>query len=81
MVCPPVRQTLMPGNTSRREILFVSERNAEREHWNGRLLSRTEAAELTGIKTVLGRSQFEPFVGAMLSRRAASRARLSRTVG
>ena len=62
---------LMPGNTSRREILFVSERNAEREHWNGRLLSRTEAAELTGIKTVLGRSQFEPFVGAMLSRRGS----------
>ena len=36
---------LMPGNTSRREILFVTERNPEREHWNGRLLSRTEAAE------------------------------------
>ena len=60
---------LMPGNTSRREILFVSERNPEREHWNGRLLSRTEATDLTGIRTVIGRSQFEPFVAAMLGRR------------
>ena len=60
---------LMPGNTSRREILFVSERNPEREHWNGRLLSRTEATGLTGIRTVIGRSQFEPFVAAMLGRR------------
>jgi Xaa-Pro aminopeptidase len=60
---------LMPGNATRREILFVSERNAEREHWNGRLLSIREASELTGIQTVMGRKQFEPFIAAMLSRR------------
>jgi Xaa-Pro aminopeptidase len=60
---------LMPGNAARREILFVSERNVEREHWNGRLLSIREASELTGINTVLGRNQFEPFIAAMLSRR------------
>ncbi len=62
---------LMPGNASRREILFVSERNPEREHWNGRLLSRAEAAELTGVKTVMGRNQFEPFIAAMLGRRGS----------
>jgi Xaa-Pro aminopeptidase len=62
---------LMPGNATRREILFVSERNPEREHWNGRLLSRAEAAELTGIRTVMGRSQFEPFIAAMLGRRGS----------
>ena len=60
---------LMPGNATRREILFVSERNAEREHWNGRLLSVREASESTGIQTVMGRNQFEPFIAAMLSRR------------
>ena len=60
---------LMPGNATRREILFVSERNAEREHWNGRLLSVREASESTGIRTVMGRNQFEPFIAAMLSRR------------
>jgi Xaa-Pro aminopeptidase len=60
---------LMPGNATRREILFVSERNAEREHWNGRLLSVREASELTGIQTVMGRNQFEPFIASMLTRR------------
>jgi len=62
---------LLPGNASRREILFVTDRNPEREHWNGRLLSRTEAAELTGVKTVMGRNQFEPFIAAMLGRRGS----------
>jgi Xaa-Pro aminopeptidase len=62
---------LMPGNMSRREILFVSEPNPEREHWNGRVLTRAEAADRTGIRTVMGRSRFEPFVAAMLSRRAS----------
>jgi len=31
---------LMPGNGTRREILFIKDRNPEREHWTGRLLSR-----------------------------------------
>jgi Xaa-Pro aminopeptidase len=34
-------------------------------------LSRAEAAELTGVKTVLGRNQFEPFIAAMLGRRGS----------
>ncbi len=62
---------LMPGNVARREILFISERNAEREHWNGRLLSRGEATDATGIRTIMGRNQFESFMGAMLSRRGS----------
>jgi Xaa-Pro aminopeptidase len=62
---------LMPGNASRREILFVSDRNPEREHWNGRLLSHAEAGELTGVRTVMSRTQFEPFVAAMLGRRGS----------
>src|SRR6266705_2708056 len=34
---------LMPGNRDRKEILFVSPRDAVREHWNGHLLSTEEA--------------------------------------
>ena len=34
---------LMPGNATRRELLFVKDRNPEREHWTGRLLSREDA--------------------------------------
>ena len=39
---------LMPGNVSRREILFIKDRNPEREHWTGHLLSREDARERTG---------------------------------
>src|SRR2546426_8016826 len=34
---------LMPGNQTKRELLFVKERNATQEHWTGRLLSPEEA--------------------------------------
>jgi Xaa-Pro aminopeptidase len=60
---------LMPGNASRREVLFVKEKDPAREHWRGRTLSTQDASERTGIETVLTTSQFEPFVAAMLSGR------------
>ena len=60
---------LMPGNESRREILFVRDRNALREHYTGYRLTPAEATARTGIETVLWTSQFEPFVSAMLDRR------------
>src|SRR5262249_44485325 len=44
---------LMPGNATRREILFVRDRDPVQEHWRGRLLSREQASERTGIRTVL----------------------------
>ncbi len=57
---------LMPGNTTKREILFVREVDARREHWNGHSLTPAEAAEQTGIETVLTGNQFEPFIAAAL---------------
>ncbi|MQA28639.1 MAG: M24 family metallopeptidase [Luteitalea sp.] len=59
---------LMPGNGSRKEILFIKDRNPEREHWTGRILSRDEAIARSGIQTVLSTSQFEGFLAAMLTR-------------
>ncbi len=59
---------LMPGNTSRREILFVKDRNPAREHWTGPRLTTGDAQDRTGIETVLATSQFEPFVSAILNR-------------
>jgi Xaa-Pro aminopeptidase len=61
---------LMPGNASRREILFIREADPRREHWNGHSLTPAEATEQSGIATVLGLSQFEPFIAAMFSRRS-----------
>ena len=63
---------LMPGNASRREILFIRDRDPVREHWQGRLPSREEATAQTGISTVLSTNQFEPFIAAILSRRPFS---------
>lgn len=62
---------LMPGNTTHREILFIRDKDPVREHWNGRLLSHTEAAARSGIRTVLSATQFEAFVAAMLNRTAS----------
>jgi Xaa-Pro aminopeptidase len=60
---------LMPGNKTTREILFVREPNPRREHWNGHLLTKEEAAAQTGIKTVYHTGEFESFVTAMFNRR------------
>jgi len=63
---------LMPGNASRREILFIRDRDPVREHWQGRVPSREEATAQTGISTILSTNQFEPFIAAILSRRPFS---------
>jgi Xaa-Pro aminopeptidase len=60
---------LMPGNATRREILFIKDRNPLREHWTGHRLTNEEATAHTGIETVLAASQFESFMAAVLDRR------------
>lgn len=61
---------LMPGNETRREILFIREADARREHWSGHSLTPAEATAQSGIQTVMTVRDFEPFVAAMLSKRA-----------
>lgn len=60
---------LMPGNRTRKEILFVREADARREHWEGHSLTPAEAGAASGIALVMTVNQFEPFVAAMLSKR------------
>jgi Xaa-Pro aminopeptidase len=60
---------LMPGNATRKEILFVKERNPVREHWQGRMLSPGEAAAASGIATTHLESEFEPFMNSVLAGR------------
>jgi Xaa-Pro aminopeptidase len=67
---PETILVLMPGNATRREILFISEANARREHWEGHSLTPDEATAQSGIQTVMTMNQFEPFVAAILSRRS-----------
>src|SRR3954466_13662038 len=63
---------LMPGNETRKEILFVREADARREHWNGHSLTPAEASAASGIETVMTLNQFEPRVAAIFSKRATS---------
>lgn len=60
---------MMPGNETRKEILFVRDADARREHWTGHSLTPAEAGAMSGIQTVLTTSQFESFVAGVFSRR------------
>jgi Xaa-Pro aminopeptidase len=58
---------LTPGNAARKEVLFVREADARREHWNGHSLTPAEASEQSGIAAVMTLNQFEGFVASALS--------------
>jgi Xaa-Pro aminopeptidase len=59
---------LMPGNATRKEMLFIKERNPVREHWTGHLLNKEEATLQSGIERVYLTSEFETFIKAIFSR-------------
>ncbi|MEO5763387.1 MAG: aminopeptidase P N-terminal domain-containing protein [Vicinamibacteria bacterium] len=60
---------LMPGASTKKEVIFVREPNARREHWNGHTLTKEEVTAHTGIETVYFLGQFEPFITAMFNAR------------
>ncbi len=60
---------LLPGSDGAKEFLFIREADARREHWNGHSLTPPEAADASGIPTVMTVSQFEPFIATLFSRR------------
>ena len=64
---------LMPGNRTRKEILFTREPNPRREHWNGHILTKEEATAQSGIATVYYAGEFEAFVTAMFNQQALRR--------
>ena len=64
---PDTILVLMPGNKTQREILFVSEPNPRREHWNGHILTKDEATAESGIPAVYYSGQFESFLAAMFA--------------
>src|SRR5216117_663636 len=49
---------LMPGNKTRRELLFVKDRNPAREQWTGTLLTPEDAKSKTGVDRIFRSSQF-----------------------
>ncbi|HEX5886832.1 MAG TPA: aminopeptidase P family protein [Pyrinomonadaceae bacterium] len=59
---------LLPGNTKIREILFLPRRNAAAETWTGHMYSAEEAHQLSGIREIWQKSEFEPFIAALRNR-------------
>ncbi len=60
---------LTPGNETRKEILFIKEKDPEREHWEGHIMSEKDATAHTGIETVYLVDRFDAFVSDMLTGR------------
>jgi Xaa-Pro aminopeptidase len=58
---------MLPGQKTRKEILFVRPRDAVREHWEGHSLTVDEARGLSGISTVYETTDFEPFLNSVLA--------------
>jgi Xaa-Pro aminopeptidase len=58
---------LMPGNRTRKEILFVKTKEPAERHWQGGGLLVDDARGRTGIQTVMRSSQFERFIASMLA--------------
>jgi Xaa-Pro aminopeptidase len=76
---PDTILVLMPGNKTQREILFVSEPNPRREHWEGHILTKAEAEAASGVSTVYYAGQFEPFLAAIFAQQAFGAPRLAET--
>lgn len=66
---PDATLVLMPGNTGRKQFLFLPARDAMAEHWNGKRLSVEEGRAQSGVADVLFSSDLEPFLEAVLSGR------------
>lgn len=68
---------LLTAGGQKREVLFVREADARREHWNGHSLTPAEASAASGIETVMTANQFEGFVAGAFSNQERPVATLS----
>jgi Xaa-Pro aminopeptidase len=57
---------LIPGAKTQREVLFTSEADPRREHWNGHTLTPAEVTEVSGVRAVYPLSKFQPFIDGLL---------------
>ncbi len=57
---------LMPSNKTRKENLFILNRDSSREVWAGSRLSAEEAQKISGIENVYSRSEFDDFIDSLL---------------
>ena len=58
---------LMPGNKTRKSILFVSDADPRREHSQGHLLTKREAQDASGVDEVRFASGLDGFLGGLVN--------------
>jgi Xaa-Pro aminopeptidase len=58
---------LLPGDKTKKSILFVSDADARREHWQGHLLTRQEAQQASGVDEVRLASELDGFLGSLMN--------------
>ena len=67
---PRAALVLMPGHGRHREVLFMPRRVPAREVWEGRMYAPAEAGRLSGVGEIWEAGEFEPFMRALLERKA-----------
>jgi len=61
---------LLPGNKTKKSILFVSDADPRREHSQGHLLSKEEAQAASGVDEVRFASGLDSFLASLMNRQA-----------
>ncbi len=61
---------LIKDGANRREILFLPLRNPVNEAWNGRMYSNDEAANISGVKTIINSADTKIFLEAVKNRKS-----------
>ena len=59
---------LLPGNKTKKSILFVSDADPRREHREGHLLSKQEAQDASGVDEVRYGSELDSFLTSLMNR-------------
>jgi Xaa-Pro aminopeptidase len=65
---PGTTLVMMPGNKTRKSILFVRDADPRHEHRQGHLLSKQEAQDLSGVDEVRFASGLESFLTSLMNR-------------
>ena len=55
-----------------REILFLPKRNPAAETWNGKMYSREQAANISGVKTIVDSSELDNFLQSLKDKKVFS---------
>jgi Xaa-Pro aminopeptidase len=66
---PQTTLVLLPGNRTKKELLFIRDADPVMEHREGHRLTKDEARALSGIESVYLDSELDGFLGRMANRR------------